>query len=63
MKALLISGGTLQQTGWDIEDILNDIPQSTKDAVERIYQYEWDNTIGRCTQDMTYYEVEQLNRY
>ena len=36
MKALLISGGTLQQTSWNIEDILNDIPQSTKDAKEKM---------------------------
>jgi hypothetical protein len=36
MKALLISGGTLQQTSWNIEDILNDIPQSTKDVKERM---------------------------
>jgi hypothetical protein len=63
MKALLISGGTLQQTSWDIEDILNDIPQSTKDDIDRIQQYEWDSRVGQYTQGMTYYEVEQLNKY
>jgi CRISPR/Cas system Type II protein with McrA/HNH and RuvC-like nuclease domain len=36
MKALLISGGTLQQTSWNIEDILNEIPQTTKDLKERM---------------------------
>ena len=36
MKALIISGNTLQQTSWNIEDILNDIPQSTKNAFEKL---------------------------
>jgi dolichyl-phosphate-mannose--protein O-mannosyl transferase len=36
MKALVISGDTLQQTDWNVEDILNDIPQTTKDMVERL---------------------------
>jgi hypothetical protein len=61
MKALIISGNTLQETNWDIEDILNDIPQSTKDAIDRIQQYEWDSTIGRYTQGLTYLEIEQFN--
>ena len=36
MKALVISGETLQQTDWNVEDILNDIPQSTKDMAESL---------------------------
>jgi dolichyl-phosphate-mannose--protein O-mannosyl transferase len=36
MKALIISGNTLQETNWNIEDILNDIPQTTKDLKERM---------------------------
>jgi hypothetical protein len=34
MKALVISGETLQE--WNVEEILNDIPQSTKDMAERL---------------------------
>jgi dolichyl-phosphate-mannose--protein O-mannosyl transferase len=36
MKALIISGNTLQETNWNIEDILNEIPQTTKDLKERM---------------------------
>lgn len=58
MKNLLISGNTLQE--WDIQDILK--PEITKDeAINRILQYDWDNTIGKYTDGMTYLEVEQFN--
>ena len=36
MKALIISGETLQETNWNVEDILNDIPKSTKDIFEKL---------------------------
>jgi dolichyl-phosphate-mannose--protein O-mannosyl transferase len=36
MKALIISGDTLQETNWNVEDILNDIPKSTKDIFEKL---------------------------
>jgi hypothetical protein len=36
MKALIISGETLQETEWDIEDVLSRIPQSTKDTFEKL---------------------------
>jgi dolichyl-phosphate-mannose--protein O-mannosyl transferase len=36
MKALLISGNTLQETNWNVEDILTDMPQTTKDVKERM---------------------------
>jgi len=36
MKALIISGDTLQETNWNVEDILNDIPKSTKDTFEKL---------------------------
>jgi dolichyl-phosphate-mannose--protein O-mannosyl transferase len=36
MKALLISGNTLQETNWNVEDILTDMPQTTKDTFEKL---------------------------
>jgi dolichyl-phosphate-mannose--protein O-mannosyl transferase len=36
MKALIISGNTLQETNWNVEDILTDMPQTTKDVKERM---------------------------
>lgn len=36
MKALIISGNTLQETEWNVEDILKDIRQSTKDVKEHM---------------------------
>jgi dolichyl-phosphate-mannose--protein O-mannosyl transferase len=36
MKVLIISGNTLQKTNWNVEDILTDIPQTTKDVKERM---------------------------
>ena len=60
MKALLISGNTL--TDWDVNDILQDINSKNRD-IERLLQYEYDNTIGPETarQGLTYLEVEQIN--
>lgn len=36
-KALVISGNTLQEVEWNVEDILTNIPeQTTKDIIEKL---------------------------
>lgn len=57
MKALLISGNTLQE--WNIQETLT-TPSKAMD-IERLLQYEYDNTIGKYTGGMNYLEVEQFN--
>ena len=59
MKALLISGNTLQE--WNVQETLT-IQSKSKD-IETLLQYEYDNTIGSETgrHGMTYLEVEQFN--
>ena len=32
-------------------------------SIERLLQYEHDNTIGQCCNGLTYLEIEQLNNY
>jgi hypothetical protein len=57
MKALLISGNTLQE--WNVKETLK-TPSKAMD-IERLLQYEYDNTIGKYTEGMNYLEVEQFN--
>jgi hypothetical protein len=58
MKNLLISGNTLQE--WNIQEILR--PELTKQQqIDRMLDYEWDNTIGKYCDGMTYLEIEQFN--
>ena len=57
MKALLISGNTLQE--WNVQETLT-IQSKSKD-IETLLQYEYDTTIGKYTGGMNYLEVEQFN--
>jgi hypothetical protein len=57
MKNFLISGDTNQLVDWDIEDIISN-KESDK---ERMLRYDWENTIGRYCDGMTYLEIEQFN--
>jgi hypothetical protein len=59
MKSLVISGETLQE--WNVEDILTDKVKSKEQDIDQMLQYEWDNTIGKHTQGLTYLQVEQFN--
>ncbi len=59
MKTLLISGNTLQE--WNIEELLEIKVKSKEQDIDQMLQYEWDNTIGKHTQGLTYLQVEQLN--
>ena len=60
MKALLISGNTLQE--WNISEILtNEITTTKSKDVDTLVQYELDNKIGQYCNGMTYLEIEQLN--
>jgi hypothetical protein len=62
MKNLLISGNTADRTEWNVEEILQDKPKrSLKDEIDRMLQYEWDNTITKYGDGMTYLEREQFN--
>ena len=57
MKSLVISGETLQD--WNIEEILNDIPQSTKDMAEKL-EFEERYVINR--QEWYYNHALALNK-
>ena len=57
MKALLISGNTLQE--WNVQETL--ITKSKSQDIETLLQYEYDTTIGKYTGGMNYLEVEQFN--
>lgn len=60
MKALLISGNTLQE--WNINDILVDeIKTSKSKDIDTLIQHEWDNKIGQYCNGMTYLQIEQLD--
>jgi hypothetical protein len=60
MKALLISGNTLQE--WNINEILVDDVKTTKSKdVDTLIQYELDNKVGQYCNGMTYLQIEQLN--
>ena len=58
MKALLISGNTLQE--WDIKETIGRV-KSKSDDIETLLQYEHDNTMGKYCNGLTYLEVEQFN--
>jgi hypothetical protein len=60
MKALLLSGGTLQQTEWDVEDILS-TTKSKDDFITRLIDDEWFDTESKC--GLTYGEIRQLNEF
>ena len=55
MRALIISGDTLEKQDWDIENIL-----SKDDSINRILDYNWNNKLSRC--GLTYGEIEELDR-
>lgn len=58
IKTLLISGDTMQE--WNMDEILSN-GTSKKQDVERLIRYEWDNTIGKYCNGMTYLEIEQFD--
>jgi hypothetical protein len=58
MKTLLISGQTLTQTPWNIEDVLStSVNRSTKDQLERAQWYDF-NEKQRVRE---FYESSYLN--
>jgi len=60
MENLKISGNTNELSNWDIEEVIK--PTRSKDYdINRILEYEFDNTIGKYTGGLTYLEVEQFN--
>jgi hypothetical protein len=59
MTTLLVSGNTLEV--WDIDQILTDKVKSKDREICDMLQYEWDNTIGKCCNGLTYLEIEQLD--
>jgi hypothetical protein len=58
IKTLLISGDTLQE--WNVDEILTNEKSKNQD-IETLVRYEWDNTIGKYCNGMTYLEIEQLD--
>ena len=58
IKTLLISGDTLQE--WNVEEILTNEKSKKKD-IETLLSYDWDNTVGKYCDGMTYLEIEQFN--
>ena len=58
MRTLLISGDTLQE--WNVEEILTNEKSKKKD-IETLLSYDWDNTVGKYCDGMTYLEIEQFN--
>ena len=58
MRTLLISGDTLQE--WNVEEILTNEKSKKKD-IETLLSYDWDNTVGKYFDGMTYLEIEQFN--
>jgi hypothetical protein len=62
MKALVISGETLQEKEWNVEDILTDKIKSKNRTICDMLENAWDNKVSRC--GMTYLEIEQFdNQY
>jgi|688.fasta_scaffold1679008_1 hypothetical protein len=59
MKALTLSGNTLSQTEWNIEDILNET--SKEDLITRMVDDQWFETISTC--GLTYGEIRRMNEY
>jgi hypothetical protein len=57
MKALIISGNTLQE--WNVNDILTNKVKSKDQTICDMVQSDWDNSISKC--GMTYLEIEQFN--
>ena len=57
MKALVISGNTLQE--WNVNDILTNKVKSKEQTICDMVQTDWDNSISKC--GMTYLEIEQFN--
>lgn len=60
MKALLVSGGTLQQTEWNVEDILS-TTTTKQDFITRMIDEQWFEQESIC--GLTYGEIRQLNEY
>jgi hypothetical protein len=56
---LLVSGTTGQLDSWNVDEVLRN--NTIGNAVEQLLQFEYDNTIGKYTEGMTYLEVEQFN--
>ena len=59
MGILLVSGETSKLTDWDFEEF---VPLTQTQSIERLLQYNQDNTIGPCCNGLTYLEIEQLDR-
>jgi hypothetical protein len=60
MKALLLSGGTLQQTEWDVEDILS-TTANKQDFITRLIDDEWMDKHSTC--GLTYGQIRELNEF
>jgi hypothetical protein len=59
MGVLLLSGDTSKLTDWDFQEF---VPLTQTQSIERLLQYNQDNTIGPCCNGLTYLEIEQLDR-
>jgi hypothetical protein len=59
MGILLLSGDTTKLTEWNFDDIVHINKQS---PIDRLIQYEEDNTIGPYCNGLTYLEIEQLDK-
>lgn len=60
MKALVISGDTLQQSEWNVEDILS-TTLSKDDFITRLIDDEWFDTESKC--GLTYGQIRDLNEF
>lgn len=57
VKSLLVSGSTGELTEWSVDEIVTNKPNDR----DRLVDYEWENTIGKYCDGMTYLEIEQFN--
>jgi hypothetical protein len=59
MGVLLLSEDNVVVSDWNLDEI---IIESKKKSLERLLQYNEDNTIGPYCNGLTYLEIEQLDR-
>lgn len=59
MGVLLLSDDTVKVSEWNLDEI---IVETNRNSIDRIQQYDWDNTVGPYCHGLTYLEIEQLDR-
>jgi hypothetical protein len=60
MKTLVISGNTLQETPWNVDDILSSV-ETKKDFITRLIDEEWFDNTSTC--GLTYGQIRELNEF